>query len=140
VAPSPASWGTSGQFGSQEWPDRLRCRSTDASYERLVPGRPGPAGRAAGTAQRLDWRVRLQLESDSDSPGGKDVRWCPVASSRGSRRFPVATFCRPARRTARRRTSTADGWAPQVQTCIYMVHVMLLHYMYHDPSPIKLVY
>ena len=113
-----------------------------------MSGWSGQGQRAAGTAQRLDRRVRLQLESDSDSPGDRDGEggaMSPVHGGRGGSPSPPPVD-QPAVPPADVLVPAADGGAPQVHTCIYMVHVMLLHYimllhyMYHEPSPVKLVY
>ena len=48
--------------------------------------------RAEGTAKRLDWRVLLQLESDLDSPGDRDVEGgaqSPVHGGRGGSPSPL---------------------------------------------------
>ena len=55
-------------------PARKNGQSACAADQRmpLMSGWSGQGQRAAGTAQRLDQRDRLQLESDSDSPGDRD--------------------------------------------------------------------
>ncbi len=106
-------------------------------------GWSGQGQRAAGTAHRLDWRVWLQLESDSDSPGDSDGEGgaqSPVHGGRGGSPSPppvdrhaVTVTVPPA--DAGVLVPAADGGAPQVHTCIYMVHVMLVHYMYLPREP-----
>ena len=113
-----------------------------------MSGWSGQGQRAAGTAQRLDRRVRLQLESDSDSPGDRDGEGGAHSPVHGGRegspspppvdRHAVTVTVPPA--DVGVLVPAADGGAPQVHTCIYMVHVMLVHYMYHDACPVNLVY
>ncbi len=98
----------------------------------------------------MDLQVRLQLESDSDSPGDRDGEGgaqLPVHGGRGGSPSPPpvdrpAVTVPPA--DAGVLVQAADGGAPQVHTCIYMVHVMLVHYMCRDPLPrevgVNLVY
>jgi hypothetical protein len=120
-------------------PARKNGQSACAADQRmpLMSGWSGQGQRAAGTAQRLDWRVRLHLESDSDSPeyrDGEGGAQSPVHRGRRGSPSPPPVD-RPAVPPADVLVPAADGGAPQVHTCIYMVHVMFVHYMYHDPLP-----
>jgi hypothetical protein len=74
-------------------PARKNGQSACAADQRmpLMSGWSGQGQRAAETAQRLDWRVRLQLESDSDSPGDRDGEGgaqSPVHRGRGGSPSP----------------------------------------------------
>jgi hypothetical protein len=117
-------------------PARKNGQSACAADQRMPlmsGGWSGQGQRAAGTAQRFDWRVLQQLESDSDSPGDRDGEGgaqSPVHGGRGGSPSP-----HPVDWPAIPPAVLADSGAPQVHTCIYMVHVMLVHYMYHDPLP-----
>jgi hypothetical protein len=82
-----------------------------------MSGWSGQGQRAAGTAQRLDWRVRLQLESDSDSPGDRDGEGgaqLPVHGGHGSSPWPPPVEM-PAVPPADVLVPAADGGAPQVK-------------------------
>jgi hypothetical protein len=119
-----------------------------------MSGWSGQGQRAAGTAQRLDRRVRLQLESDSDSLGDRDGEGgaqSPVHGGRGGSPSPPpvdrhAVTVPPADAgvllsTGRRRRGTSSTYMHIHGTCnARTLHVMLVHYMYHDPSPVNLVY
>ena len=105
-------------------PARKNGQSACASDTRmpLMSGWSGQGQRAAGTAERLDRRVRIQgYESESDSLGDRDGEGgarSPVHGGGGGTPSPPPVD-RPAVPPADV-PAGAEGEAPPVHTCIYM--------------------